>query len=1412
MHGKSNQESAKSATIGHPPGTQLSAFSAKRQRPRAPSGNHPVRKSSVAKARARKPQVKPAEAKEIPPPFTVVGIGASAGGLEAFTALLRHLPTDTGMAFVLVQHLDPTHESILTTLLSKTTVLPVREVKDNMPLQPNHVFVIPPNAKMTMSGDRLCLVEEGREAGGHHSIDCFLNSLARDRGALAIGVILSGSAFDGTLGLEAIKNEGGITFAQDDSAKYDSMPRSAIASGCVDFVLPPEKIALELGKISRLPHLAPLEAQSAGALPQESSNYKKVLQVLRIRTGVDFSQYKPATIQRRISRRMLLNNAPRLSAYLQFLRDHPAEVDALYQDVLINVTGFFRNPEAFESLRERAFPQIIRQRAPDQPVRVWVPGCSTGQEPYSIAMLFLEFAARAGSQIPLQVFGTDLNEALLEKARAGLYSKSQVQGLSPERLRRFFIQEDGGYRICKPIREVCVFAKHDLLADPPFSRMDLLSCRNVLIYLDPLLQKRLLPIFHYSLKPGGFLLLGSSETVLGFADLFSTEDKTHRLYSRNATASRFQVLLEPKRGPAERRRPPQKARPLDSELADDVGAQREADRALLAAYAPAGVLINEAAEVLQFRGHTGPYLEPPPGRASYTLFKMLHEGLLMPVRTAIQQAKKTEEPVRIQNVEYRHDHQARRTNLSIVPLKNLKERCFLVLFEPAPPPGAARRKAEPSQPRPALPPDLDEAQREIARLHNELTAVREYLQSVTEQYEAATEELQASNEEGQSSNEELQSINEELETAKEELQSTNEELTTVNEEMGSRNVELFRINSDLNNVLSGVQMCIVVLAGDLSIRRFTPLAEKVLNLVPTDVGRPITDIRPNLDFPDLEQALLDVLHAVRPREKEVQDKDGRWYSLRLLPYKTLDNKIDGVVLVLVDIDALKRSEQRFHAALDYAESMIETVREPLLVLDQSLRVERANRAFYRVFRSPPSEVQGRLIYEMADGQWNIPRLRTLLQEVLPKDAAFDDFEVERDFEQLGHRTMLLNGRPIARDGGKSVRLLLAIEDITERRQLEVVRDSEHRFRTLAEAMPQLVWTGFPDGSRDYFNSKWADFTGVPVEELLGMRWRETLHPQDRDRIQAQWSAALKGEVPYDLEYRIRHVDGSYHWFKVRATALRDGAGNIVKWLGTCTDIEDQKQIELELQRTRDDLEKRVQERTASLSESVQELEAFSYSVSHDLRSPLRAMLGFAELALHRGGDQLAPNVRDYLQRIVDGSKRADRLVCDLLNYSRISHTKIQLAPIDLEKLLRDVIQQNPGFQPPQAEVRIQSPLPRVLGHESSLAQCVTNLLCNAVKFVPPGALPRVEIRTQPVDGQVRIWFEDNGIGIEPVNQGRIFGIFERVHSPDQFEGTGIGLAIVRKNVERMQGSIGVESDLGIGSRFWIQLKGAEENE
>ena len=969
--------------------------------------------------------------------FPIVGIGASAGGLEAFTQLLGALPLDTGLAFVLVQHLDPKHESMLTALLARATPLPIHEARDEMRIEANHIYVIPSNANLAVLHGRLSLMPRTEARGQHLSVDFFFRSLAADQKSRAIGVILSGTASDGTEGLRAIKAEGGLTFAQDEkSAKYDGMPHSAIAAGVVDFVLPPEGIARELARLGREPYIArPAAAKAGDALPEGDEDLNKVFILLRSATGVDFSFYKPTTLKRRIARRMMLHKIESLATYVRFLKQTPNEVDALYQDLLINVTSFFREPEVFEALKKRVFPRLLKNPPPQTPIRVWVPGCSTGEEAYSIVIALLEFLGNKGASVPVQVFATDISESAIDKARIGIYPAGIAADVSAARRRRFFVKHADGFQISKAVRDVCVFARQDLTKDPPFSKLDLISCRNLLIYFGPMLQKRVIPTFHYALKPDGLLLLGGSETIGGFADLFALADSRHKLYTRKPAAHRMEFALPHHGQPEEEAKPGQTAAPASAAGFDY---QKEADRIVLGKYTPPGVVVNEHLDILQFRGYIGAYLEPAPGAASLNILKMAREGLLLELRGAINDAKRRNGPARRPGVQVKSNGGFHGVNVEVIPLlptPSSRAGCFLVLFEEAAPAAAPVPPGTKPHSTASVKLPLVAHDKLLTKLRQELTATKEYLQSVIAQHErtnqelqSANEELQSANEEILSSNEERQSTNEEMETAREELQSTNEELTTVNDELHTRNTELGQVNGDLVNLLNSVQIPIVMLGGELRIRRFTPMAEQVLNLIPTDVGRPLSNLRPNIIVPEFERLITGVMDSLTPKDVEVQDIEGRWYSLRIRPYKTLENKIDGVILALVDIDTVRRALAQAREAREFADAIVETVRHPLLVLDGDLRVKTANHAFYRLFHVRPAETENRFVYNLGKAQWDIAKLRELLEGILPKNSRFENFEVDAEFPGVGRKKLVLNARRIADERLKTKSILLAIEE------------------------------------------------------------------------------------------------------------------------------------------------------------------------------------------------------------------------------------------------------------------------------------------------------------------------------------------------------------------------------------------------
>jgi two-component system CheB/CheR fusion protein len=801
---------------------------------------------------AKAPEVDDVSAK----PFPVVGIGASAGGLEAFTRLLRSLPADTGMSFVLVQHLDPAHPSMLQQLLARDTRMPVTEVTDGTSVEPNHVYVIPPNRDIKIHNGVLRLTLRTIGQGPHAPIDTFLCALAQDQKTKAIGIILSGVGSDGTKGLQAIKAEGGITLVQDEqSATYPGMPLHALGAGCVDLILPPEKIAEELAGMIRHPYLkiAPQPKEKELAF-QGEANLAKIFHLLRSATGVDFENYKQATIRRRITRRMLVRRCETFTEYAAYLAEHSEELHTLFEDMLIHVTSFFRDPEVYDYLKTVIFPRIYATLEPSEPIRIWVPGCSGGEEVYSIAIVLHEFLGEGADKTRIQIFGTDVSEVDIDKARTAIYSDSEVAGLSSEQLSRFFVKVENGHQISKSIRDSCVFSRHDVTRDPPFSRMDLVSCRNLLIYFNTVLQKKALHSIHYSLKPTGFLALGKSESVSAAGELFSDEDRRASIYSKVALPVPVKLDFESFETPRQAAVAPK------SVTLPKTTALTEAERVILERYAPAGFVVTADLQVRHFQGDASPLLRPVAGEASFSLLKLIRPDLMFEIQTAIREAKKSGSVVRREGIRFKHNDHWMISDLEVLPLpissKTPNHTYFAVLF-PTLRPSAHKGRTK------ITAGSKKEKVNEQERLKQELAATQIELRNTIENREASEEELRAASEEVLSSNEELQSTNEELATAKEELQSTNEELTTVNDELSRRNIELTHTASDLNNLLESVKIPIVIVSNDRTLRRFTSEATKLFNVIPSDIGRPIDQIRPKLDLPDLDNLLVQVIRTLR---------------------------------------------------------------------------------------------------------------------------------------------------------------------------------------------------------------------------------------------------------------------------------------------------------------------------------------------------------------------------------------------------------------------------------------------------------------------------------------------------------------------------------------------------------------------
>ena len=1105
------------------------------------SPREPRRRSNAGTPRRTlRPRARPAPDPDEPAaagsPFPVVGIGASAGGLEAFSRLFERLPATTGMAFVVVQHLDPTHESALVDLLSRSTAMPVAEAADGVRVAPNHVYVIPPNATITISGGILRLAVRAKH-GLHLPVNDFLRSLAIDQRGSAIGVILSGTGSDGTLGIEAIKLEGGITFAQDDrSAAHDGMPRSAVASGCVDVVRQPAGIAAELAKIAGHPYLQPAKRRNDRELPGEGGGgLDKVLALLLRTFGIDFRLYRRTMLKRRVVRRMLLRRISGLDEYLAHLRADADELDALRQDLLIGVTGFFREPETFKTLKRKVLPRLLKDRGRDQPVRAWVAGCSTGEEAYSLAIALVEHLEERGQSPAIQIFCTDANENAVRKARAGVYSDASTSELSPERLQRFFTPVDGHWQVVKRIRDLCVFARHDLTRDPPFSNMDLITCRNVLIYFDTAVQKQIFRVFHYALKPAGLLILGRSESVGTWLDLFAPMDGARTIHTRRERRTGAGFSLPARGRKLDTGEAPLQPAGVTSAVAGGSGdLERNVQRLILSEYAPSGVVVNDQWEVVHFTGKPNPYIQPATGAASFHLLKMAPEGLALELRNLVKDARRRGRSVRKEGVRVTLRGHTRDLNLEATPIGGAAgEACVMVVFRSASP----VRRAAPAETKigrgKARSSRATEA--ETARLKRELAAARDYLHDVVSDQEAANEELKSANEEILSSNEELQSTNEELETAKEELQSSNEELNTLNEELQHRNMEIRQTRDDLTNLLGGIQLPVVMMGRNLRIRTFTPAAGQVLRLHAADIGRSISDVNLPISVPDLEALLREAIDTVSPKEREVQDRDGCWYALSIRPYQTMDHAIDGAVLMLADIDARKRSEQATIAARDYAEAIIKTVREPLVVLDERLTVVTANQAFYEFFHMTPQDTESHFVFAIGGRQWDIPALRALLDDVFAKNAAFEDFEITADFSDLGIKTLVLNARPVR--GAEARLALLAFEDDSGRRQAQRERESllasEREARREAESANR---------TKDEFLAALSHELRSPLNVLLGWVWRLRAGTLDgattaRALESLERNAKLQAKLVEELLDLSRIGRGTFH-VDLSPTALR----------------------------------------------------------------------------------------------------------------------------------------------------------------------------------------------------------------------------------------------------------------------------------
>lgn len=1113
--------------------------------------------------------------------FPIVGIGASAGGLNAFKRFFTALPVHSGMAFVLIPHLDPTHQSLMVELLAKYTTEPVVEATEGMAVKPNHVYILPPNKYMTIREGTLRLTGPVERRGVQTSIDVFLRSLAEDQQERAICVILSGTGAHGTLGLKAIKASGGMAMVQEPkSAEFDRMPLSAIDTGLADYILPPENMPAALIKFVQ--HFDVNGGVRTDVPGESSDELTRILALLRARTKYDFRCYRNRMLRRRIERRMGLHQIEQMSAYLNLLREHPEEIKQLSRDLLISVTSFFRDAEAYHILESQVLPTLIQAKDNEAPLRVWISGCATGEEAYSLAMLLIEQLVAAQKSCRLQIFATDVDEDALETARQGVYPESIAADVSPERLARFFTRaDDYSYRVNKQLREVVTFASQNLIGDAPFSRLDLISCRNLLIYLEPNIQTKVISLMHFALNEGGYLLLGPSETIGQQVDLFEPVSKKWRVYRRIGPnrPDRVDFPIAAARDQKD----------LGRRLAESAGTRSTGfaeltQQLLLEDFAPAAVLINRKYEVLFFFGPSMLYLDQPTGEPTRDLMLLARDGLRTRLRAAVHKAITEQQRVSVTGARIKRNSGYVAVHLTVKPVQtpNAAEGLLLVTFAD---------EAMPAASRPTEPVTVDESL--VKQLEFELISTREDLQSTIEELESSNEQLKASNEEVMSMNEELQSANEELETSKEELQSLNEELSTVNSQLQDKVEELEQSNNDIANLLSSTDIATVFLDLELRIKQFTPVTTKLLNLIATDVGRPLTDITPKFTDGDLVGDCHEVIRHLAPRETEVRTQDGGWCLRRIMPYRTLDNRIDGVVITFTDVSQMKQAAERMRRLA----TVLLDSNDALTVHDFDGRITAWNRGAVRMYGYSEAEALGMNILQLAPEEHR-QEFRALIER-LHRGERVESWETQRVCQDGRILEVWLTvttlrdeaGQPNAvatteRDISEQIRSREALEKrvrdrtalfevankklqatLTERRRMEdALRENRDRIAAILDTAAEGIITINERAIVDSFNKAAETIFGYAASEVLGQNVKMLMpspyHEAHDGYLASYLTTGAKKIIGIGREVVGRRKNGSTFPLELAVSELHDGNQRL--FTGMIRDISERRALEKEL--------------------------------------------------------------------------------------------------------------------------------------------------------------------------------------------------------------------------------------------------------
>ena len=1342
--------------------------------------------------------------------FYIIAIGASAGGLEALKRFFNNVPVNCPHSFVIIQHLSPDYKSLMAELLTKNTELPIHEVQNNVLVKRSTIYLIPPKKNMTIQNGKLTLEDK---PSGHHlnlPIDIFFRSLAEEKGEKAIGIILTGTGSDGTRGVRAIKDAGGMVMVQSPKqAKFDGMPLSAIGTGLVDFILPIEHLPDELFSFINHPTTSEITYKS---IERDEETLARILNHIHNITELDFTPYKRPTLARQIERRMGINKSASLKDYLNFIHENPKEAETLSRQFLIQVTKFFRDPEMWKALEEKVLPELVRAKASSrQPLRVWSAGCSTGEEVYSIAILLREEIERQDKYVDVKIFASDIDKNSLDIARKAIYPESIVADVSLERLNKYFICKNSEYQVVETLRKMVVFSPHNILKDPPFNQIDLVICRNLLIYLQSPAQKRAISGLQYALNLNGTLVIGPSETVGEHASVLQEIDRKTKLYRNLQISSRvsFEPLNYPDIQWAQPKSIVRSPRMTDNRLAEMM------NEALAEELGLACVYLDENFNILSAVGKIRQFIELPEKGFSINLLHLLPDNVSVAISTAARKAKQQNDTVLYKGVRLSRDGEVFVLNVLVRSSQlNAVNRgpSFMIVFMP--------QIVEESTTTVIEAKAGEANDQRMVELEQELKDTRENLRLTIEELETTNEELQATNEELLSANEELQSTNEEL-------QSMNEELHTVNAEHRQKIEDMAALNADMDNLLKSTEIGTIFLDGDMSIRRFTPAIQEQFNLRQSDVGRPISHFTSNFVEEDNNDILVNaqkVLSSGRPYDKEMPTQDGKWYLVKITPFRNSDGLVDGVVISFVDINALKRAELSLRASESRFRSVFEQASEGLVVVDASGGIHLTNPSLARMFGYTREELSGKNIEDLIPkskravhkkhqvGFMKNPHTRPMGTNLelfgLRKDGAQFPIEVSLsyfDVEETTYATAML-------------------VDVSERKEAEgklkaaqrELLKITNRFQISTTAAKVGIWDWDIKTDTLIWDDTMYDLYGITNNDFSEGydSWMAGIHPEDVERSRQEIEMALKDEKEFDTEFKVVWPDQSIHHIKAVAKVERDAKGTAIRMLGTNWDITPEREAI-----------KREKIRLNLLEIKNKELEQFAYVASHDLQEPLRMVGSYLQLLARRYQGQLDADADKFIAYAVDGANRMKTLINDLLAYSQVGTRGNELTPTSSEAVLEQVLT---GLQLAIDEneaTLTHDPLPMVMADDTQLGQLFQNLIGNALKFrneAPPqihisatqgtrhnGQLTNSLTSSSPYlsSGDWLFSVQDNGIGFDPQFTERIFVIFQRLNLRNEYPGTGIGLAICKKIVERHGGRIWVESQLGQGATFYFTLPG-----